>query len=155
MDILDRLRLKIQRIPAGSYHTCGDACTNTDCLLVGARQKIEELEARMAAAEAMAAADEHAIDAIRERNALAARLAEAEFDLKSASEAMQRYARDAKRYRWCRHRLLVTAVRCSDDEIRMMPLGIASVSTEDYASSVDAAIDEEIAASETVTGSEP
>ena len=51
MDILDRLRLKIQRIPAGSYHTCGDACTNTDCLLVGAKQKIEELEARLAAIE--------------------------------------------------------------------------------------------------------
>lgn len=48
MDILDRLRLKIQRIPAGSYHTCGDACTNTDCLLVGARQKIEELRDALA-----------------------------------------------------------------------------------------------------------
>ena len=63
--------------------------------------------------------------------------------------------KDAERYRWCRNRLLVTAVRCRDEEIRMMPLGIASVSTEDYAVEVDAAIDEEIAASETASGSEP
>ena len=45
MDILDRLRLKIQRIPAGSCHTCNDACTNTDCLLVTSRQEIEDLRA--------------------------------------------------------------------------------------------------------------
>jgi hypothetical protein len=52
--------------------------------------------------------------------------------------------RDAERYRWCRRRLLVTAVRCRDDAIRMMPLGVASVTSEDYASEVDAAIDAEL-----------
>ena len=91
MDILDRLRLKIQRIPAGSYHTCGDACTNTDCLLVGARQKIEELEARMAAAEAMAAADgtlHNAIDHWQERAKAAEAQLARELDGIAALEAV-------------------------------------------------------------------
>jgi hypothetical protein len=88
------------------------------------------------------------LDGIMERDADEAAddwyLQPAEKDRRALLAYVDELKRDAERYRWCRRRLLVTAVRCRDDAIRMMPLGVASVTSEDYASEVDAAIDAEL-----------